>query len=125
MSWYRLLPNGEVMNGILYRHIGNDRYEAVGQPFHYKNYSTTEKGIARGEEEFRVQVAGGIKSVKREHKIISSSPIEFQVNDKVILTEENHTYIIHKLERMVNSPYVLGYVATQNEKLVPKAIYLS
>lgn len=124
MSWYRAVPHAEFLEGVLYRHLKADTYETAGQDFKYKNYATDEKGIAKGEEETRVQILSGANAVKRTHKIVSTSPIEWKVNDKVQLLESGYEYRIVKIERLVSTNYAQLYGSTRKNKFVPIALTL-
>ena len=124
MSWYRALPHAEFLEGVLYRHLGADRYSQEKLPFKYKNYATDEKGIAKGEEETRVQILSGANAVKRTHKIISTSPIEWKVNDKVQLLENGYEYRIVKIERLISTNYALLYGSIRKGTFVPIALTL-
>lgn len=171
MSWYRALPHAEFLEGVLYRHLGGDRYEtpntnskiyddldsfptngnvntiyvaddtkklyrwsgssyyevegfSMGQKFNYKNYATDEKGIAKGEEETRVQILSGANAVKRTHKIVSTTPIEWKVNDKVQLLESGYEYRIVKIERLVSTNYAQLYGSIRKGKFIPIALTL-
>jgi hypothetical protein len=124
MSWYRALPHAEFLEGVLYRHLGADRYSQEKAPFKYKNYATDDKGIAKGEEETRVQILSGANAIKRTHKIISTSPIEWKVNDKVQLLENGYEYRIVKIERLISTNYALLYGSTRKGTFVPIALTL-
>jgi hypothetical protein len=124
MSWYRALPHAEFLEGVLYRHLGGDRYSQEGKTFNYKNYATDEKGIAKGEEETRVQILSGTNAVKRTHKIVSTSPIEWKVNDKVQLLESGYEYRIVKVERLVSTNYAQLYGSSRKSKFIPIALTL-
>jgi hypothetical protein len=171
MSWYRALPHAEFLEGVLYRHLGGDKYETPptdsktyddlasfpaignisivyvakdtqklyrwsgtayyevdgfsrGRKFNYKNYATDEKGIAKGEEETRVQILSGTNAVKRTHKIVSTSPIEWKVNDKVQLLESGYEYRIVKIERLVSTNYAQLYGSSRKSKFIPIALTL-
>ena len=124
MSWYRAVPHAEFLEGVLYRHLKADTYDPEGQDFKYKNYATDEKGIAKGEEETRVQILSGANAVKRTHKIVSTSPIEWKVNDKVQLLESGYEYRIVKIERLVSTNYAQLYGSTRNNKFIPIALTL-
>ena len=175
MSWYRALPHAEFLEGVLYRHLGGDKYEiasgdvkhfptledfpllvdfnpstlyvandtnkyyrtkdgisyyevdeqlSTGRHFQYKNYATDEKGIAKGEEETRVQILSGANAVKRTHKIVSTTPIEWKVNDKVLLLESGYEYRIVKIERLVSTNYAQLYGSSRKGKFIPIALTL-
>jgi hypothetical protein len=124
MSWYRALPHAEFLEGVLYRHLGGDRYETEGAEFNYKNYATDEKGIAKGEEETRTQILSGANAVKRTHKIVSTSPITWKVNDKVKLLESGYEYRIVKIERLVSTNYAQLYGSSRSAKFIPIALTL-
>lgn len=124
MSWYRALPHAEFLEGVLYRHLKGDTYSQEGTNFNYKNYATDDKGIAKGEEETRVQILSGANAVKRTHKIISTTPIEWKVNDKVELLESGYEYRVVKIERLVSTNYAQLYGSSRNGKIVPIALTL-
>jgi hypothetical protein len=124
MGWYRALPHAEFLEGVLYRHLGGDRYSQEKTAFNYKNYATDEKGIAKGEEETRVQILSGTNAVKRTHKIVSTSPIEWKVNDKVQLLENNYEYRVVKIERLVSTNYAQLYGSSRKAKFIPIALTL-
>ena len=108
----------------MYKHLGNDTYAKEGSPFNYKNYSTDAKGIAKGEKESRTQIMGGVTIVKKNHKIISTTPIEFKVNDKVILLETNYPYKIIEMERLISSTYAQVYGLMYDDSVLPIALSL-
>lgn len=124
MGWYRALPHAEFLEGVLYRHLGADKYSQEGNEFNYKNYATDDKGIAKGEEETRVQILSGANAVKRTHKIISTTPIEWKVNDKVELYETGNQYRIVKIERLVSTNYAQLYGSSRKGKFIPIALTL-
>ena len=66
----------------------------------------------------------GVTKVKKKHKIISTTPIDFRTNDRVILLETDYTYTIVKLERLVSSEYAQVYGLTYNDTIIPKAVSL-
>lgn len=124
MGWYRALPHAEFLEGVLYRHLKADTYSKEGNDFNYKNYATDDKGIAKGEEETRVQILSGANAVKRSHKIISTTPIEWKVNDKVELYETGNEYRIVKIERLVSTNYAQLYGSSRKGKFIPIALTL-
>ena len=124
MSWYRALPHAEFLEGVLYRHLKADTYSKEGNDFNYKNYATDDKGIAKGEEETRVQILSGANAVKRTHKIISTTPIEWKVNDKVELYETGNEYRIVKIERLISTNYAQLYGSSRKGVFIPIALTL-
>lgn len=125
LGYLQQVPSAEFLNGILYKHKVNDTYSSEKILFKYKNYATDAKGIAKGEEEENTQPLSGITQIKRKHKILSSSPIKFEVNDKVQLSETGYVYTITKVEKLVSSNYAQVYGIIHNDSVIPKAITLN
>lgn len=66
----------------------------------------------------------GVKTIKKTHKIISTTPVDFKANDKVLLIETGYKYRIDELERLVSSEYAQIYGLTYNDSTIPKALTL-
>jgi hypothetical protein len=66
----------------------------------------------------------GANAVKRTHKIVSTTPIEWKVFDKVKLLESGYEYRVVKIERLVSTNYAQLYGSSRSAKFIPIALTL-